>query len=248
MTDKAGTKDTAEFFNISKNDLTLPASTPPTSMSRPWPPLILSHRPLLNAYMRASHSTGLHILSLLASRLGIDPQDITSRHRIEENSGDLVRLTRGPPRSSPEMPEIQTPSHTDFGSITVLMNWLGGLQVWSSSARKAGPLEPEGEGEWLWVKPRKGCAIVNLGDAMVRFTNGAVCSGRHRVVPAPGEQGVWPRYSVVYFVRPEDGCRLGRLEGEGVPPLAEGEVQEDLTAREWIMKQAKGLGTRFTDN
>jgi hypothetical protein len=59
------------------------------------------------------------------------------------------------------------------------MNWLGGLQVWSESARKAGPLEPDSEGEWLWVKPKKGCAIINLGDAMVRFTNGALCSGRY---------------------------------------------------------------------
>jgi hypothetical protein len=29
------------------------------------------------------------------------------------------------------------------------------------------------------VKPKKGCAIINLGDAMVRFTNGALCSGRY---------------------------------------------------------------------
>lgn len=139
----------------------------------------MSHQPLLNTYMRTAHSTGLLILSLLATRLGINPSEITSRHRLEEKSGDLVRLTRGPPRARPEMPEIQTPSHTDFGSITLLMNWLGGLQVWSESARKAGPLEPDSEGEWLWVKPKKGCAIINLGDAMVRFTNGALCSGRY---------------------------------------------------------------------
>ena len=177
ITDKSGTKDTAEFFNIAKNDLTLPPSQS-AKMSRQWPPLIMQHQPLLNTYMRTAHSTGLLILSLLATRLGITPSDITSRHRLEEKSGDLVRLTRGPPRANPEMPEIQTPSHTDFGSITLLMNWLGGLQVWSESARKAGPLEPDSEGEWLWVKPKKGCAIVNLGDAMVRFTNGALCSGR----------------------------------------------------------------------
>jgi isopenicillin N synthase-like dioxygenase len=248
VTDKNGTKDTAEFFNIAKNDLTLPASQA-AQMSRQWPPLILSHQPLLNNYMRTAHSTGLLILSLLATRLGINPSEITSRHRLSQRSGDLVRLTRGPPRANPEMPEIQTPSHTDFGTITLLMNWLGGLQVWSESARKAGPLEPDSEGEWLWVKPKKGCAIINLGDAMVRFTNGALCSGRHRVVPAPGEQGVWPRFSVVYFVRPEDECILGRLEGEGVPHLKEGEEEEEgLTAKAWIMKQARGLGTQFTDN
>lgn len=40
------------------------------------------------------------------------------------------------------------------------MNWLGGLQVWSESARKIGALEPDVPGEWLWVKPKRGCAIV----------------------------------------------------------------------------------------
>jgi hypothetical protein len=49
-------------------------------------------------------------------------------------------------------------------------------------------------------------------------------------------------------VRPEDECILGRLEGEGVPPLKEGEEEEGLTAKAWIMKQARGLGTQFTDN
>ena len=42
------------------------------------------------------------------------------------------------------------------------MNWLGGLQVWSESSRKMGALEPDVAGEWLWVKPRRDCAIVNL--------------------------------------------------------------------------------------
>lgn len=40
------------------------------------------------------------------------------------------------------------------------MNWLGGLQVWSESSRTAQLLnhEPDVPGEWLWVKPKKGCA------------------------------------------------------------------------------------------
>lgn len=45
------------------------------------------------------------------------------------------------------------------------MNWLGGLQVWSESARSAqlNDGQPDSPGEWLWVKPKKGCAIINLG-------------------------------------------------------------------------------------
>ena len=120
------------------------------------------------------------------------------------------------------------------------MNWLGGLQVWSNSSRKMGVLEPDDEGEWLWVKPKPGCAIVNLGDAAVKFTNGVLCSGRHRVVPAPGEQGKWPRYSIVYFVRPNDDCKLKTLKGHGVPPAAD-QDEEGINAKEWIFLQSEAL-------
>ena len=243
VTDKSGTKDTAEFFNIAKNDLTLPPSQS-SKMSRQWPPLIMDHQPLLNNYMRTAHSTGMRILSILTSRLGVDPEDITSRHRLEERSGDLVRLTRGPPRASPEMPEIQTPSHTDFGTITLLMNWLGGLQVWSDSARKAGPLEPDTDGEWLWVKPKKGCAIINLGDAMVEWSGGILRSNLHRVFFAPGEQATHERYSLAYAIRPEGVISMNRLAIEGsVIRTAVEDGEEDLNcdANEWLARKSRGI-------
>nr|POE75514.1 oxidoreductase vrti [Quercus suber] len=243
-TDKNGTKDTAEFFNISKDDMIAPDA----QMQRPWPAPVMAHKPLFAAYNRAAHATGLRIMDLLADKLGIAREQLRSRHRLDERAGDHVRLTRGPPRQVAALPEIQTPSHTDFGTITLLMNWLGGLQVWSVSARALGPHEPDGPGEWLWVKPKPRCAIVNLGDAAVKFTNGVLCSGRHRVVPAPGEQGKWPRYSVVYFVRPTDHCRLKTLKGAGVPP-AEDQDEEGIEAKEWIFAQASALGPRrFDDN
>lgn len=59
---------------------------------------------------------GMFIMGILANKLGVDPEEFNSRHRIEEKSGDHVRLTRGPPREKEELPEIQTPSHTDFGT------------------------------------------------------------------------------------------------------------------------------------
>ncbi|KAI0832267.1 putative oxidoreductase [Hypoxylon sp. FL0890] len=241
-TDKAGTPDTAEFFNVGKNDMIVSDDR----MSRPWPAEVLGAKPLFASYVKSAHSVGMTIMDIIAEKLGVDPSAFTSRHRIEEPSGDHVRITRGPPREKEEMPEIQTPSHTDFGTITILMNWLGGLQVWSESSRKAqlGGLEPDVPGEWLWVKPKKGCAIINLGDAAVKFTNGVVCSGRHRVIPSPGAQGRWPRYSIVYFVRPEDKCRMQTLEGKGIPESLD-EEGEGLTAHEWIFRQSVALGNRF---
>ena len=115
------------------------------------------------------------------------------------------------------------------------MNWLGGLQVWSESSGKMGALEPDVAGEWLWMKPRRDCAIVNLGDAAVTFTNGVLCSGRHHVVPSPGEQGLLPRYIVVYFVRATDKTRLKALEGHGIPKSANG-PSNIHKAGEWILR------------
>ena len=135
------------------------------------------------------------------------------------------------------------------------MNWLGGLQVWSESARAAtiNDGQPDVPGEWLWVVPKRGCAIINLGDAAVKFTNGAFCAGRHRVIPAPGPQGRWPRYSLVYFVRPEDEVIMETLRGSGVPAAPDkaaaddGGEEEKLTAKEWIYRQTLGLGWKLGD-
>lgn len=248
LADKAsGVRDTAEFFNISKDDM---LAATPDAMEKEWPALILERRDLFRHYVTTAHGIGMLLLGLLVERLGIDPREIWNRHRITEKAGDHVRITRGPPRDTDDMPEIQTPSHTDFGTITLLMNWLGGLQVWSESARAATINDgqpPEGPGEWLWVVPKRGCAIVNLGDAAVKFTNGALCAGRHRVIPAPGPQGRWPRYSLVYFVRPEDEVVMETLKGPGVPATKEAEEEEKLTATEWIFRQTAGLGWKLGD-
>ncbi|KAI1349440.1 hypothetical protein F5Y01DRAFT_289164 [Xylaria sp. FL0043] len=239
--DKSGTKDTAEFFNVGKNEMIVPDD----QMKKPWPEVIRTAKPLFRDYIVAAHGIGLSIMGILAKKLGVDPAEFNNRHRIEEQAGDHVRLTKGPPRDKEEMPEIQTPSHTDFGTITILMNWLGGLQVWSESARKAQLLnhEPDVPGSWLWVKPKKGCAIINLGDAAVKFTNGVLCAGRHRVIPAPGAQGKFTRYSIVYFVRPEDQCIMKQLRAPGIPDGPEEE--KDICARDWIKQQAAGLGVQF---
>ncbi|KAJ7452624.1 hypothetical protein FB451DRAFT_1409314 [Mycena latifolia] len=59
---------------------------------------------------------------------------------------------------------------------------------------KSSPLTP----------PLPGHAICNLGDAMAIFSGGILRSNIHRVVNPPGEQGSFPRYSLVYFMHPAD--------------------------------------------
>lgn len=203
----------------------------------------------------------MKIMSILATKIGLPPDGFDKYHRITKESGDHVRMTHGPPRQSIDLPEIQIPGHTDFGTITILFNWLGGLQMWSHSSHGdsfENIVDPHstagsnGESEkpgWLWVHPPPpNHAIVNLGDAALKWTGGVLCAGRHRVVPAPGEQGKFHRFSVVYFVRPEDDVTLKRLEAPGIPKLEAGEREEEITAKQWIIKQSRDLGHNIADD
>ena len=91
------------------------------------------------------------------------------------------------------------------------------------------------------MRPLPGHCIVNLGDAFVKFSDGGLRSNVHRVVAPPGEQGSVERYSLVYFCRPEDDVLLRSLVQGG----RVGEDEEEVTAKEWILRRA--LGRRKVD-
>ena len=247
VTDSSNTPDTAEFFNISKDQI-----LNPSILSQHYPSTITSSQPLLSSFVHHAHATGLTLLSSLFTSLNLPPASAPTLHRLSEPAGSQVRLTYGPPRRHPPSPnnppEIQTPAHTDFGSITILFNWLGGLQLWSRSSRgtdESNVTDPQDgpDGKWLWVKPRPGHAIINLGECSAVFTGGVLCAGRHRVLPAPGPQGKFGRYSIVYFVRPEDEVVIKRFEGDQIPEWKEGEKRgiEGWKVKDWILRQATGL-------
>ncbi len=118
---------------------------------------------------------------------------------------------------------VQVGEHTDFGSITVLFNRLAGLRIVEPGVNNAWE-------DWPWVPPKSNHAIINLGDAMVKLTNGLFRSNVHRVDPPPSEQASAARFSLVYFSRPMDDVLLKRVQGsELIPPLAEGMVRSPLS-------------------
>ena len=127
---------------------------------------------------------------------------------------------------------VKAGEHTDFGSLTILMNWLGGLQIRLPSTE-----------QWTYVKPIPGSAIVNLGDALVKFTAGILRSNVHRVVPPPPPQNNTVRDSLVYFARPEDNVILKRLKGGMVnqcPEIQAEKEEPEITAAEWILRRSVG--------
>ena len=190
------------------------------------------------------------VIDLLSARLPLREQVVKegglgALHRLDAASGDQIRFVRAPPQEV-STKGVALGEHTDFGSVTVLFNRLGGLQVRLPSGLE--PVAPEKEGMseaeknlceagWCYVRPLPGHAIVNLGDALVKFSSGAVRSNVHRVVAPPGRQGEEERWSLVYFCRPEDEVLLKSLVegGDGA-----GGEEGGVTAKEWILRRALG--------
>jgi isopenicillin N synthase-like dioxygenase len=167
--------------------------------------------------------------SILEKHLQLAPGTLQDLHRVEKPSADHVRLTAHAPSTYSEE-RAQRAEHTDFGSFTILFNWLGGLQL----------LLPETE-KWVWVKPVPGSAVVNLGDAMVKFTSGILRSNIHRVVPSQGAQAGLKRTSLIYFARPEDDVVLKRLPGGLVEERPKVETEADaIKSVDWITRRSLG--------
>lgn len=233
QTDPDKRPDSTEFYNISKDHLW------GLEESREYPPQIIAKKAAVQTFMGDAHACGMLLLTVLARSLGLLETDFVDRHNFSAISTDHVRLTKTPAHY--EIPDsIGLPSHTDFGSITILFNWLGGLQIQSR--------DPARLGDWEFVRPLAGHAIINLGDAMVKFTNGRLNSAKHRVVPAPGEQSQFDRYSIVYFVRPAQDTLMVPLDKFLIDRQSTvqvgGKVGDDniYTAGEWIRKRYRSMG------
>ncbi|OAX83322.1 hypothetical protein ACJ72_02322 [Emergomyces africanus] len=230
VVDKQGNPDRNEFYNVSKDDI-FGVSEP-----LPAPDILQNSRPVFKSFMTNAHNIVTMVLNLLNEKLNLPPSTLANLHRLHAISGDQVRMIKAPPQP-PDDRRTALGQHTDFGSVTVLFNRVGGLQI----------LPPGRDAEWCYVRPLPGHAIINLGDAMVKFTNGLLRSNIHRVVSPPGPQAETTRYSLVYFARPEDDIILKRLEGSDcIPPLTlrdeTGAVveEEEVKSKDWIIRRALG--------
>ncbi|TXT06022.1 hypothetical protein VHUM_03495 [Vanrija humicola] len=194
--------------------------------------LILDAQPLFESYVRHCRVVIDLLLELLTHHLKLPAGTLAKLHRASERSGDHVRFNHSPPTEWDEE-SVRKGEHTDYGSLTILFNWLGGLQI-----------RPPDSTEWVWVRPVPGSCIVNLGDAMVTFTAGILRSNIHRVAPAPPPQDTFDRYSLVYFTRPEDDVVMRRLKGgiidaQETAPAAVS--TPEMTAAEWWLKRGSGV-------
>ena len=222
-----GRPDRVEFYNIGRDDM-MGVCDPLSN-----PPCIESGRSTIKNYMEHCHSVVRLICSKLDSEMHLPEGTLASLQPLDKPSGTMLRLLRYLPQPYTDR-RTSLLGHTDIGSITVLFNITGGLQLLRPGT------DPSIEENWQYIKPVPGCAIVNLGDAMVEWSAGILRSNMHRVTFAPGEQGKVTRYSHAYLVRPQADAPMKRLGGQGslIPELEDGEEDNTMNAREWEAHKA----------
>jgi isopenicillin N synthase-like dioxygenase len=214
--------DRFEWFNIGQDGLVGNAPL------QPVPPLVQSHLPLLQSFLKQGQDIVALINTILATRLGLPPEAFTRLQLPTKLSGTVVRFIKA--FASPEPDDLRTSMihHTDFGTVTLLANVIGGLQILPLGK------DPRVSDSWAWVRPKVGCLIVNIGDAMIQWTGGLLRSNVHRINFAPGEQRLCDRYSLAILFRPERDASMRRLTGHGGD-------DSDLSAWEWEVQKAMAL-------
>ncbi|KAI0763141.1 Clavaminate synthase-like protein [Irpex lacteus] len=214
--DSAGNLDCTEFLNISKND----ALAWPAKVHREYPATVdVRMESTVKPFIVKSEKIIACILDIFNDKLGLT--------RIDKSSGCHSRC-------------ISAVSHTDFGSLSILHNKTGGLQV----------LTP-GSNEYQYIKPLPGYVICNIGDALSIFSGGILHSNLHRVVTPPGDQAGYERWSLVYFSRPYDSVVLNALDKEST--LIADVVARSAdstrwytgqTAKDWVARRIKNRRVR----
>ncbi|KAJ3557215.1 hypothetical protein NM688_g1590 [Phlebia brevispora] len=168
-------------------------------------PSIKENSALFDTFISLSHFITQTLLSSLSDALRL-----TGSSRLEEfhRDGELTNTTLvllHYPKHEDDT-NIGHNKHTDIGSITLLFAEQWGLQVFT----------PE-EKRWAWVQPRPhGHATINVGDSL-RFLSGkTLYSCLHRVIPVDGKSQKEDRYSIAYFLRPENNAIYEDADGQKV--------------------------------
>ncbi|KAF8993182.1 hypothetical protein BDQ17DRAFT_1546173 [Cyathus striatus] len=224
LKDPSGKPDTIEFIHVSVDD----ALSWPKPVHRTYPEIVSSRMEgTITPYVRKAKQVNNTVLEVFNTKLGLVPGTLVEMHSNKESPSE-ARLLRCAARAETDVkePEITLGRHTDFGSVTILHNILGGLQ-----------LQVPGSEEWQYVKPNPDYVIFSIGDTMAILSDGILHSGVHRVVTAPGDQAFLDRYSLVYFTRPGNDVVLRPLVKKKVEEPSKFDV--GVTGIEWYLSRIR---------
>ena len=207
---ETGTPDLKEAFDTA---LDLPADDPDHLAGNPmlgpnvWPDLP-GFAETVTEYYHAVLDVGHRLLSAFAVALKEAP-DTFSRHATKTPS--QLRLVHYP--YNPEAQDGQgIGAHTDYECFTLLKPTAPGLEVLN------------GAGEWIDVPPVPGTFVVNIGDMLELWTNGAYVATSHRVRKVPEERYSFPLFfNVDYHTEVKPLPQFASRDGKERPTLRAGE-------------------------
>lgn len=202
--------DLKEAFDTA---LDLPADDPDHLAGNPmlgpnvWPELP-GFAETVTEYYQAVLGVGQDLLWAFAVALGEDPDTFT-RHATKTPS--QLRLIYYP--YNPDAQDAQgIGAHTDYECFTLLKPTAPGLEVLN------------GAGEWIDVPPIPGTFVVNVGDLLELWTNGAFVATSHRVRKVKEERYSFPLFfNVDYHTVVQPLPQFASTDGEVRAPLVAGE-------------------------
>ncbi|PHH79461.1 hypothetical protein CDD82_2380 [Ophiocordyceps australis] len=206
QTDKAANK---EFIPDCKESYEM-GSELNTRIVNIWPDEqdIAGFRDFFTHFYSVCYEAEVKLLKVFALSLGLEESHLVQFHSPRRNQ---LRILHYPPVQTALLRQgkaERTGAHTDFGTITMLFqDHVGGLEM-----------EETGQpGKFVPVPYVPGTVVVNAGDLLMRWTNDEYKSALHRVGIAGVNKGQGAdemterRYSIPYFVTPDDGVLVDCL-------------------------------------
>ena len=156
----------------------------------PWPATLVEFRPAMEAYYIAQAELVARIMTLFAEALDL-PRDFFDA-RIDRHTSALRALNYPSLTEPPAAGQLRAGAHTDYGTLTV-------LKADDTAGACAEGLEVQVDDRWVAVPLVEDSFIVNLGDAMSRWTNDRWRSTLHRVVVPRAEIAATARRQSIAF-------------------------------------------------
>ncbi|CAN5865564.1 oxidoreductase [soil metagenome] len=202
--------DLKEAFDTA---LDLPADDPDYLAGNPmlgpntWPD-IPGFAERVTAYYNAILAVGDQLLWAFAVALGEDPDTFAQYATKTPSQLRLVHY----PYNPDAVDSLGIGAHTDFECFTLLKPTAPGLEVMN------------GAGEWIDVPPIPGTVVVNVGDMLEIWTNGAFVATSHRVRKVKEERYSFPLFfNVDYYTEVKPLPQFASQDGKDRPTLRAGE-------------------------